>query len=332
MARSAAAQEPEDHDKRATLFETAAELIRHNIALGLLYPGLVLQESALSERMDMSRATVKRALEMIEAEGRIRRFSGRGFLVCGSDSPRREDLRQIEMDLTSLDDSVGKPNWLRIYEDVERHVTRCPVFGRYRIIEALVAEEYGVSRTIVRDVLGRLQERGLIQKNRTSRWVVEPLTSQMIKNKYQLRAILEVAALRSAELRYDDLRALMDEINSLTPDAVLSARQWFALDRRFFETVILATPNEDLGNSASGNRLALEACQAALFALGLPPDTQSLLELGQVVELALSGSIPAAASMLSTHLEKARDRMIAQLKITAIIEPPQDFPAYLQLA
>jgi len=327
------AREADDSDRPSTLFELAADLIRHNIETGRLSPGLVLQESALSERMEMSRATVKRALEMIEAEGRIRRFSGRGFLVCGgSGDPRRDDLRQIELDLSGLDDSVGKPNWLRIYDDVAHHVTRCPAFGRYRIIEALVAEEYGVSRTIIRDVLGRLQERGLIQKSRTSRWVVEPLTSQRIKDKYELRVILETAAMRSAKFPVADLRRLADEIAALSPRALLSPGQWFSLDRRFFEMMILTTPNEDLAGYASSNRLALEACQSALFSLGLPPDTQSLLELGQVVELALSGSISAAASMLAMHLQKARDRTIAQLKITSIIEPASDFPDYLQPA
>lgn len=320
-------------DKRNTLFEAAADLIRHNIEIGLLYPGLVLQESALSERMEMSRATVKRALEMIEAEGRIRRFSGRGFVVAGgTGAPRREDLRLIEFDVSGLDSAFSKPNWLRIYDDVAYHVTRCPVFGRYRIIEALVAEEFGVSRTLIRDALGRLQERGLVQKSRTSRWVVEPLTSQKIKDKYQLRSILEVAALRSARLPVEALRDLADEIGQLSTSTVLTPSQWFALDQRFFDLAILTTPNDDLAAYASSNRLALESCQSALFSLGLPPDTQSLLELGQVAELALSGSISAAASMLSMHLQKARDRTVAQLKITAIIEPTSDFPEYLQLA
>ena len=159
-------------DKRAPLFEVAAEFIRHNIAQGFLYPGLILQESALSERLDMSRATVKRALEMIETQGLIRRFSGHGFVVAGTDAdPKREDLRGIELDLSTLDSSVGKPSWLRVYDDVARHVIRGPIFGRYRIYEAQTAEEYGVSRAIVRDVLGRLQECGLIKKSRTSHWM-----------------------------------------------------------------------------------------------------------------------------------------------------------------
>ncbi len=321
----------EDNDKRAPLFEVAAEFIRHNIALDHLCPGLVLQESALAERLDMSRATVKRALEIIEAEGAIQRFSGRGFVVAGRDlTPKRVDLRQIELDHSTLSESVGKPSWLRIYDDVAYHVTRCPVFGRYRIFEAQMAEEYNVSRTIIRDVLGRLQERGLVQKNRTSRWVVEPLTSKKIKDKFELRSILEVAALKSAKLPTEKLRSLAEEIRTFSTQSTLTPAQWFSLDQRFFEMVILTTSNADLSAFASSNRIELEACQSALFALGLPPDTQSSLELGQVIELSLSGSITAAASMLAMHLEKARDRTIAQLKITAIIPPPLDFPPYLQ--
>jgi DNA-binding GntR family transcriptional regulator len=321
----------DDSDKRASLFELAAEFIRSNIAQGHLYPGLVLQESALSERLDMSRATVKRALELIEIEGGVERFSGRGFIVTGATgAPKRDDLRRIELDLSTLDGSAGKPSWLRVYDDVAYYVTRCPVFGCYRIVEAQMAEEYGVSRTIIRDVLGRLQERGLVHKNRTSRWIVEPLTSKKIKDKYELRGILEVAALSSAKLPTEKLRDLAEEIRTLCKDAPPTPAQWFSLDRRFFEMVVLTTPNEDLANYASNNRLALEACQAAFFSLGLPPDTQSILELGQVIELALSGSIKAAQSMLAMHLTKARDRTIAQLKITAILPPPPDFPSYLQ--
>lgn len=320
----------ENYDKRAPLFEVAADFIRKNISLGHLKPGLVLLESALSERLDMSRATLKRALEIAEADGLVERFSGRGFIVSGdSAEPLREDLRQIQLDHSSLSDSLGKPSWSRVYDDVSFHVTRCPIFGSYRILEAQMAEEYGVSRTIIRDVLGRLQERGLVQKSKTSRWMVERLTSRRIKDKYDLRNILEVAALKSAQLPFQDIQKLVDRIRQLSTQERLAEDQWRALDRKFFELVILTTPNKDLADCASANRLALEACQAALFSLGLPPDKQSLQELQQVLELALSGSVSAAASMLSTHLTKLSARTIAQMKITAIIEPP-DFPAYLQ--
>jgi|GEM_PF-415468 len=317
----------------ATLFETAAQLLRFNIEQGHLYPSLVLQESGLSERLNMSRATVKRALAILEAEGLISKFAGRGFIVSGGiGAPRRDDLRRIFLDLEGLDEMVGKPNWLRIYEEVERTFSHSLIFGRYRIIEALLAEDFDVSRTVVRDVLGRLQERGLVHKSQTSRWVVEPLTSQRIKDKFELRTILETAALRSAKLDTAALRALVADINALDRSAVLTPATWFALEERFFRYAILSTPNQDLAESAQANRRALAACQSALFSLGLPPDSQSLAELGTVIDLALSGTVTAATSMLATHLTRARDRTIAQLKITAIIDPPSDLPRYLQRA
>jgi DNA-binding GntR family transcriptional regulator len=161
---------------------------------------------------------------------------------------------------------------------------------------------------------------------------VEPLTSQRIKDKFELRTILETAALRSAKFDTAALRALVADINALDRSAVLTPATWFALEERFFRYAILSTPNQDLAESAQANRRALAACQSALFSLGLPPDSQSLAELGTVIDLALSGTVTAATSMLATHLTRARDRTIAQLKITAIIDPPSDLPRYLQRA
>nr|WP_321507654.1 hypothetical protein [uncultured Celeribacter sp.] len=275
----------------------------------------------------------KRALEMIETQGLIRRFSGHGFVVAGTDAdPKREDLRGIELDLSTLASSVGKPSWLRVYDDVARHVTRCPAFGRYRIYEAQMAEEYGVSRTIVRDVLGRLQERGLIQKSRTSRRMVEPLTSKKIKAKYELRSILEVAALNSAHLPTEKLRALADDIRALSDRNTLTPDQWFSLDRRFFELLILTTPNEDLANYAASNRLALEACQSALLSLGLPPDSSPCSNSDRLSNWRCRGRSPLRQSCCRCICKSPRphNRTIAQLKITAFIAPPPDFPAYLQ--
>lgn len=124
-----------------------------------------------------------------------------------------------------------------------------------------------------------------------------------------------------AQLPLQDISKLVDRIGSLSCQDPLAEDQWRALERRFFELMILTTPNMDLAEYASANCLSLEACQRALFSLGLPPDKQSLQELQQVLELALSGSVGAAASMLSTHLDKLSARTIAQMKITAIIAP-----------
>jgi len=51
---------------------------------------------------------------------------------------------------------------------------------------------------VVRDVLARLQERGLIRKNAASHWIAGPLTARTVSEKFELRGIVEPAALRLA--------------------------------------------------------------------------------------------------------------------------------------
>ncbi len=314
----------------ATLFAAAAELLRANIHEGRLQPGVVLQESALSERLSMSRATVKRALALLADEGLVGRFSGRGYIVSGADTaPRRLDLRQMDLDLGSLDDTLGKPNWLRIQDEVEAALSRCLIFGRYRVVEVLLAREFQVSRTVVRDVLSRLQERGLVQKSASSRWVVEPLTARRVRDKFDLRMVLEMAALRTADADTEALAALADEMRALPAGQPVDPDTWFAFEQRFFELAILATPNRDLASYISTNRSALAASQQMLFSLGLQPDPRALLELCMVIDLLRAGTIPAAESMLATHLRNALDRTIAQLKIVSVLDPPDDLAPYL---
>lgn len=313
----------------ATLFEAAAQAIRSNIVQGKLGPGVVLQESALSERLSTSRATVKRALSLLADEGRIHRFDGRGFLVAGDNVPRRLDLRSIDLDLDDLDDSVGQPNWLRIQDEVAAELSRCLVFGRYRVIEATLAQDFDVSRTVIRDVLSRLQERGLVQKKANMRWVVEPLTARRIKDKFEMRIVLEIAALKSAKIDTAALADLARRIRDTSDDAPMRPDDWFDLDTAFLQLAILSTPNADLAHYVSANRSALAASQKMLFSLGLPPHRQSLLELCMVIDLLLAGTARAAASMMVTHLENALNRTIAQLKIVSVIDPPDDLAAYL---
>ena len=62
-------------------------------------------------------------------------------------------------------------------------VAACLIFGEYRIIETEIASHFNVSRTVVRDVLGRLQERGLVRKSQSSRWLAGPKRSKLARGR-----------------------------------------------------------------------------------------------------------------------------------------------------
>lgn len=321
---------------RAPLFLTAADTIRVNIETGRLDRGQVLLEGPLAERLKISRSSVKRALGLLEEEGAIRRFDGRGYVVGPPDddtAPIRSDLKSIHLVVDEAhDETLNRPNWKRIHDQVEADVSACLVFGQFRIVESDLAAHFDVSRTVIRDVLGRLQERGLVTKSSTSRWIVAPLTAQSIKNKFELRIILEVAALRSAAPFID--RIALERICRSMAAAEAEGRlvrpeTWFRLVNEFVDLAILSTPNEDLRQLISANMKTLQASQNALFGLGLFGDALAIREIRMIGELIIVGSTASAAEMLESHLSKSRDRTIAQLKLVAVLPQPGHIAPYL---
>ena len=318
------------------LFQTAAETIRINIASGRLEPGTVLLESALADLMTMSRAPIKKALTLLEQDGLVSRFEGRGYVVGAGDAAvpcKRVDIRDLDLDLTPVTEGEQNlPNWARIDEEVEAELSRCLIFGQYRVVEKLLAEAYDVSRTVARDVLGRLQERGIVTKSATSRWMVKPLTAQAIRNRFELRVILEVAALKSAAPRIDKdaLRHLVTRITDYErSEKSVSKDEWFTITNDFLDIVVLSTPNEDLASHIGANRKTLQASQRALFSLGMPGDKASIVELRMVADLLLVDAVPSAATLLESHLTKLLDRTIAQLKILSVVPKPDDLAPYV---
>jgi len=320
---------------KVPLFRSAADTIRHNIQKGRLGADVVLLEGPIAELLNISRAPVKRALALLEEEGVIRRFDGRGYLVGppnGASAPVRANLRDLDLViLETHPEPDSRSNWQRIYRTIEDDVSACLVFGQYRLVENDLALHFDVSRTVVRDVLQRLQERGLVRKTATSRWFVAPLTAQTIKDKFELAMILEVAALRSASelMSRPDLQRLGHALDAAADADELDPELWFELVNAFIDIAILSTPNADLRFIISNNRKMLQASQNALFRLGLSGDVWTVRELRMICDLLVVGATGGAAKMLENHLLKSRERTIAQLKIVAVVPQPSNIAPYL---
>ncbi|GGC80746.1 GntR family transcriptional regulator [Chelatococcus reniformis] len=312
-------------------------MLRANIMEQRLPRGLVLLEGPIAAIMRTSRAPVQRALQRLSADGLVHRFDGRGYLVGAPGqaiAPIRRDIKALGLVLPhgAGEALASRTSWSRIYNTVEADVAGCVVFGKYRIIETELAEHFRVSRTVVREVLGRLQERGLVRKNRSSHWIAGPLTAQTIKDHYAIRHMLEPPALRAAAPRLDRgrLSVLFDELRAAEaaagPSRGAAATE---LDVLLIETCVLATPNEKLNELIRNNLLPVLASERLLRRLGLPGDRTALTEHRLIVELLLRGSIDAAAAMLEAHLGAALHRNIAQMKIVAMISEPQSVASYL---
>lgn len=318
-------------------YEIVEDVLRANIETGHLPEGLVLLEGPIAEILQTSRAPVQKALQRLEADGLVRRFDGRGFLVGGPGSgtvPVRVDIKTLGLDVPEAADEAlqSRASWERIYDVVEADVAGCVVFGPYRIVETALAEHFNVSRTVVRDVLSRLQERGLVRKNQSSHWIAGPLTAKTIKDHFALRRLLEPPALIEAapHLDHTRLRALyrdLREKEESVPDLPDESLETF--ESLLIDTCVLTTPNPKLAQLIADNLLPVLASERLLRQLGLPSDRAALTEHRLIVELLLCGAVDAAAAMLSRHLDAAMNRNIAQMKIVAVISEPRSVAAYL---
>jgi DNA-binding GntR family transcriptional regulator len=329
--KAARAKRTKPPEKR---YELVERVLRANMAGGRLPKGLVLLEAPIAEILQTSRAPVQKALRILEEKALVKRFEGRGYLVGGGEPrPLRTDIRELGLAVPDEVDLAlqSRGSWERIALAVEAAVMSCLVFGEFRIVEAEAAQHFRVSRTIIRDVLGRLQARGLLRKNQSSHWVAGPLTAELIKERYQLRAILEPAALL-ASAPHNDRQAMLRlrERMARSETAGNGGGESFEdIEEAFLEHCILGTPNRQLAEVIRQNLMPLTGASRLLGRLGLPSDLAAIPEARMALDLLLNDSVTAAAEFWRDHLERAAKRNIARLKIVAVIRRPKSFAPYL---
>ena len=312
-------------------YELVAEALRANIATGRLPPGLVLLEGPIAAVMKTSRAPVQAALRLLEEQKLVHRFDGRGLLVGREGSkvaPIRRDLAEFGLKIPEDVDSAlqNRGLWEQVYDEVEAAVAACLIFGDFRIVESELGEYYGVSRTVVRDVLGRLHERGLIEKTQSSHWVAGALTAQSVRERFQLRQLLEPEAIRLAAERTDYERIASVLRREGASDGAMN---WIELDRLLMDHCIARAPNRQLIETIRQNRLPLAAAARALTKLGLPKDDVAAGEYLTLFDLITGRATEAAAVYWRNHLTSLAEKNLARLKIVAVIPDPPAGPPYL---
>lgn len=297
-----------------------ARVLRTNILSGRLPPGLVLLEGPIAALMQTSRAPVQAALRQLQEDGLIHRFAGRGYLVGAPGlpvEPLRQDLRSFGLEIAENVDEALKTRgtWMHVYEQVEDIVASCQIFGEFRIVETDLADYLGVSRTVVRDVLSRLHERGLIRKNLSSHWVTGPLTARTLREKFEMSAIVEPAALRMAA-PFLNRSAIEDIRRRIAGDAALGADE---LEAALLEHCIARAPNATLVEMIRNNRLLLSSVNRALTGLGLPPDDIALEQYRTLFDVIALHPIESAAEYLREHLDIMSRKNLSRMKIVAVI-------------
>lgn len=116
-----------------------------------------------------------------------------------------------------------------------------------RLVEDELAEWLNVSRTPVREALLRLEQEGLVERDRG--WVVREYNPAETRARLECRLAIEgyatcLAATRRTEAQLEELRALADAMEQ----PGLSRRDFNQLNDRFHKVIIEAAGNAPLAN------------------------------------------------------------------------------------
>ena len=189
-----------------------------------------------------------------------------------------------------------------------------------------------MSRSAVREALSRLRDFGLVEKSAYSHWLAGPLTARAVAQDYELRMLLEPAALRAsyAKLPREMLEEACADIERaiLEPDSI-NADGLQRLETTLHVECLRYASNKKLLGTIDHALMPLTVNHAFFNAFNLHPDPATLLEHRAVLRPLLDGDIDAAANALLEHLRAAQKRTLQRLKVLAVLPEP-DLPGYMQ--
>lgn len=302
------------------------------MANGALPAGTVLSEEALSRLFGTSRTPVRTALAELEARGDLERFDGRGFVVPGASAPRRLALTRA---MVGLDGEAPEPRAAaseRISDDFERALARALPFGQFRIHEQAAADHYEVSRTVVRELISRLQDRGLVRKDLRSHWMVGPLTARDVAHYFAIRGRLEPLALMHAAplVSSRDVAAMQDRIAAAQDEGTaLDPAQLGEVEADLHDRLLERAGNPHLMRMIRQSQIALMVNRVFAERVGTRPFTLALREHAIVLEFLGRGAHDAAAVAMEEHLRQSAARTRQRLMSISVF-PQAALPDYLR--
>jgi DNA-binding GntR family transcriptional regulator len=181
-----------------------------------------------------------------------------------------------------------------------------------RINEVHLAERLGVSRTPLREALNRLTAEGAVEARPRLGYFVRPLTLEDFVQVYDIRPILDPAALRLAGLRSAEQIERLDKLNrklSKTRDPMFA----IALDDEWHFTLLEGCPN----------RVLIELIRSFIartrrYELALMRDVSGVARASNdheaILEALRARDLDAACAALKDNMQSGKAPIVAWLK------------------
>ncbi|MCY1211039.1 phosphonate utilization associated transcriptional regulator [compost metagenome] len=202
-----------------------------------------------------------------------------------------------------------------VYGTLKRDILEFRLAPGDRFTETEVADRLQVSRTPVREALFRLEREGYLEVRQRNGWLVKPLDFNTLDHFYELRSVLEAAAVQAIcapGKGAGPLRALAD-LWLVDADARSTDCEWLAdLDERFHIDLVAAAGNPEISRV---HRAATERIRIVRRLDFTQPDRigKTYEEHGAILGAVLDGDAERAVGLLRAHI---LDSQAAVRKIT----------------
>lgn len=202
----------------------------------------------------------------------------------------------------------------RVYQYIREAVTNGTVPPNGRIDEQAFADEIGVSRTPIREAIGKLTREGLVEYRPYQGNFVRAFTPQQVNDLYEVRKTLEVLAMRLAVPRMTvediaEVRSILDEVyDAYLRDDMIA---YGTTDRRFHEAIARLSGNDTLIESL--NRLAMQVQIVRTTANRDPDVVERAAHQRPAILAALeAGDADRAAKLMESHIDDVRRSVVAK--------------------
>lgn len=315
--------------EKQSVQERAYALLKAMIADGRLTPGQKLLEAQVAKAFGISRSPARYALQMLCNERLVHEASGRGYEVAGKVKPgvARERAVLDEVKIAAVQ------QWERIYVELERELCARVMFVSVRIVEERLAEHFGVSRTVARDVLARMHSVGLVTKDSMGRWIATRVTPDKTRHLYELRSLLEPEALRQAAPHVS--RDYLERLRATVVEALDGfPREGFDTDvveHDLHIRLLSHCPNGELLQALTRTRMLFVPTRYLfdpVLRIPLTSIEDALEEHRSIYELLLAKKAAKAAAALHDHLKQADTRWLQRFECAANAKLAE-LPAYL---
>ncbi|HEU0202230.1 MAG TPA: GntR family transcriptional regulator, partial [Burkholderiaceae bacterium] len=133
----------------------------------------------------------------------------------------------------------------QVFERIKQEIFDFQLLPGERFTENEMAARMEVSRTPVREALYRLEREGYLEVMFRSGWRVKPLDFTQLDELYDVRIVLELAAVR--RLCEQSERALLEDLKTIwlvsAGERLEDAHELARIDEAFHETLLTATGN-----------------------------------------------------------------------------------------